>query len=213
MVNAHKYLDNIALFLFGSLLCVIMCTSYAFAALENTNAILCTLTGYFTGEMAAGICSLAIVFLGWTAVHARVQNWGAVMLLATSIVALFSVTEIASQLLGGEVSCESTQCQFRVSNMICNVLEIATSETGFAVCMVGVAFIGAGSFMGRMSWSTCMISSSGIITTFASGRILASVVSDEGGDVSCAEGGEYKFTPCPSPDLSEMLYNLQTLVA
>jgi len=81
---------------------VVTIPNLAFAASANTpmGNVLCTVTGWFTGNTGKGLASIAITVIGIGALLGKV-SWGMAMIVGTGVAIVFGAAGIVGAMGGG----------------------------------------------------------------------------------------------------------------
>ncbi|KJV55819.1 TrbC/VirB2 family type IV secretion system protein [Orientia tsutsugamushi] len=69
-----------------------------------------------------------------------------------------------------------------IGNKLCDIVGIMSGKTAKAICLVAIIFLGISTFMGKVNWSTAMITVSAIIIITQSHAVLKFVSGSEAND-------------------------------
>ncbi|WP_342638587.1 TrbC/VirB2 family protein [Orientia tsutsugamushi] len=65
-----------------------------------------------------------------------------------------------------------------IGNKLCEIVGIMSGKTAKAICLVAIMFLGVTTFMGKVNWSTAMITVSAIIIITQSSKVYDFIAKD-----------------------------------
>lgn len=73
-----------------------------------------------------------------------------------------------------------------IGNKLCDIVGILSGKTAKAICLVAIIFLGISTFMGKVNWSTAMITICAIIIITQSAQVLKFVSGNDASDCTQA---------------------------
>jgi type IV secretory pathway VirB2 component (pilin) len=104
-LNSEKMM-SLALGLFAAYAAALLPTE-AYASLSEPSAlsdVLCSVVGWFTGTIGAGIATLAIIIIGVGALMGKV-SWGMAIIVGIGVAVIFGAPGIVMSLSGNATGC------------------------------------------------------------------------------------------------------------
>lgn len=173
--------------LFLAIAAVLLLPSDAFAA-DPLTATICTIVQWLTGRMGAGIATLGVIVIGIGALLGKV-SWGLAITIAAGISIMFGGAKIVYLLTNqaqAQTICAGTADPGMMGDVLCNLAGLASKPTGRALATIGVAILGIGALLGKVSYGMALVVACGIATIFGAQDIASRLA---GGFNTCSPGG------------------------
>lgn len=125
-------------------------------ALDPLSSTICTVVGWFTGGMGRAIATLGIVVVGVGALLGKV-SWQIALTVAVGISIMFSGAQVVDALVTlpqnavGLCPVGSGPSAGALQEALCNLAQMANSDTGRAISTLSVILVGISALMGKIS--------------------------------------------------------------
>lgn len=139
--------------------------------------VFCRFLAELRGDSARFMATLAIIFLGFMAMLGRLSYATALVCLA-GIAAVFGSDAIVNLLVPNSASCNNlfafnlTGAYGAIEGVLCNILNLITGTPGKALASAAIVMLGFGAMLGKVSFGSALIVSTGIAIAFGAPQII-----------------------------------------
>lgn len=151
---------------------------------------LCTVIGWFTGDLGRAIATLGVVVLAVGAMMGKV-SWGMALTVTAGISIMLSGEAVVAKLTGlSGAGCPAETIggsAYALSETLCSLAGVAGSATGRALATLAVCFVGIAALFGKISPPTVLLVVTGIGMIINADAVVANALSpDNLGGEACS---------------------------